>query len=211
MNLFLLSPDHTECASWHADFHSKMILESAQLLCSAHPPGAAPYRPTHAGHPCTTWTQRSLGNYRYLVRHARALVRDFAIRSTSGVGHASGAVVEWCAANEPRLPIGGVTGFALAMPEQYRGADAFAAYRRYYLHDKQGYWRKSKTRTGLKLTWVPASWRGRNPPPWWRWLPIPTAPTVEQMKRLKLTSLNGVAVVLPTVADLQPLRFKETT
>lgn len=190
--MFLLSPNHAECARWHVDWHCKMILESAQLLCSAHARGAAPYKPTHLEHPCSLWTRRSLGNYRYLIRHAQALVQEFADRGTE---HASGEVIAWCAANEPQLQLNGVTGFALAMPEQYRGADAFESYRQYYLHDKQGYWRKSKTRNGIRLTWIPANWQGRSPPSWWRWLPVPKVPSSEQMKKLKLASLTGVEIV----------------
>lgn len=83
-----------------------MILESAQLLCSAHARGAAPYKPTHLEHPCSLWTRRSLGNYRYLIRHAQALVQEFADRGTE---HASGEVIAWCAANEPQLQLNGVT------------------------------------------------------------------------------------------------------
>jgi len=122
------------------------------------------------------------------------LVQEFSYRGTE---HASSRVIDWCATNEPKLHLNGVTGFALAMPDQYRGPDAFESYQRYYLHEKQGYWRKSRSRTSIRLSWIPASWKRRSPPPWWKWLPIPKFPNPEQMKKLRLTTLNGVELVYP--------------
>jgi len=47
MNIFFLDFDVKKCAEYHCDKHVvKMILETAQLLCSAHhvTGGTAPYK-----------------------------------------------------------------------------------------------------------------------------------------------------------------------
>lgn len=55
MNIFYLDDDIETCARYHCDKHViKMILESAQILCTVlwinQIP--APYRSTHKHHPC---------------------------------------------------------------------------------------------------------------------------------------------------------------
>ena len=59
MNIFILDKDPKTAAEYHCDKHVlKMILETAQMLCTAHweTGGQAPYRATHKNHPCTKWT-----------------------------------------------------------------------------------------------------------------------------------------------------------
>ena len=54
----------------------KMILETNQMLSTCMRGGKdmiAPYRSTHAKHPCTLWTGESRQNWNWLVRHSRAL------------------------------------------------------------------------------------------------------------------------------------------
>ena len=41
----------------------KMILESAQMLCSVQPEGTAPYKRSFYNHPCTKWLRTSDANY----------------------------------------------------------------------------------------------------------------------------------------------------
>ncbi len=69
MNIFALDTDPVTCAQYHCDKHViKMILESVQMLsttCSIL--GAeAPYKPTHANHPCTKWVRESWENFGWL-------------------------------------------------------------------------------------------------------------------------------------------------
>lgn len=61
MNIFYLDKDPKLCAQYHCDKHVvKMILESAQLLCTAVNEAAgkevAPYKSTHVNHPCSIWS-----------------------------------------------------------------------------------------------------------------------------------------------------------
>ena len=65
MNIFVLHDDPVVAAQMMCDKHVvKMILESNQMLSTvARKYGHdAPYRSTHAKHPCTLWTGDSLLN-----------------------------------------------------------------------------------------------------------------------------------------------------
>ena len=65
MNIFVLDNDPFKAAEYQCDKHVvKMVLETAQLLCSAHE--TAPYKRTHYNHPCAIWTRSSLSNYMWL-------------------------------------------------------------------------------------------------------------------------------------------------
>ena len=111
-----------------------MILETAQLLCSVHEPGEAPYRRTHYNHPCSVWARASRQNYDWLVRLGLALADEYAVRY--GKVHKSRAVVEWAEQHVPDLSGTGQTPFVLAMPEEYKGDCPVRAYRAYYRAEK---------------------------------------------------------------------------
>ncbi len=138
MNIFVLDGDTTRCAAYHCDQHvSKMILESAQIMCTAlNKKGFdTPYKPTHMKHPCVLWVEESLGNFNWLKALALALNREFKYRYDRAEDHASIQVVGEISAlsYEDR----GLTPFAQAMPEPYRRKDdAVAAYRAYYRGEK---------------------------------------------------------------------------
>lgn len=62
MNIFYLDENPNLCAQYHCDRHViKMILESAQLLCTALNVVAGqqvtPYKSTHVNHPCSIWVR----------------------------------------------------------------------------------------------------------------------------------------------------------
>jgi hypothetical protein len=153
MNIFALDKDPTKAARLLQDLHvGKMLLESCQLLCSAHPVGTAPYRRTHINHPCSIWTRASLQNYRWLIAHAEALAAEYSHRF--GKEHKSALVAKWCRIHEPDLPDAELLPFALAMPEAYRGQDAVVSYRKYYAAEKR------------TLRGQPARWTGRATPRW---------------------------------------------
>lgn len=127
----------------------KMTLETAQLLCSTH--DKAPYKRTHYSHPCAIWTRASSANYMWLCAYGRAVAAEYTYRF--GKQHASEVVIRWAAANRPRCVRAELTPFAQAMPEQYRGDCAVAAYKRYYVAEKLGLRGKS-------------TWRRRDVPAW---------------------------------------------
>ena len=137
MNIFILDTDPTKAATMLCNKHiSKMILESAQLLCSAHPNKHAPYKRTHYNHPCAKWARASKQNYFWLLEHAYAMCREYTCRY--GRRHKSQDVIEWCDDHCVELSFAehDLTPFAQAMPHQYRQDDAVSAYREYYINEK---------------------------------------------------------------------------
>ena len=140
MNIFLLDKNPSKCAAYHCDKHVvKMILESAQMLCTAHwqTGSEAPYKPTHVNHPCNLWLLQSLDNYNFLCNLGYELCKEYTRRY--GRVHKTQAVIEWCMANLPEITSNGLTPFAQAMPEEYKGKNAVKAYRNYYIGEKKGF------------------------------------------------------------------------
>lgn len=154
MNIFVLDYDPNIAAQMVCNAHFKMILESAQLLCSPYSVAqGAPYKRTHYNHPSAIWTRTSKQNYEWLINHAYALA-DEHTRAYKKV-HKSVLVVDWCVENYSKLnlPDIGQTPFPLCMPEQYKvKGDPVQSYRNFYKYDKVRF----------------AKWtHGRNPPDWW--------------------------------------------
>jgi len=84
MNIFYLSQSPTRAAQMQCDQHVvKMILESAQLLSTAHHEldGISPaYKPTHKNHPSAVWARASRDHYRWLYNHMMALGDEYTRR-----------------------------------------------------------------------------------------------------------------------------------
>jgi len=154
MNIFVLDKDPVKAAEMQCDKHVvKMVLETAQLLCSAF--DKAPYKKTHYNHPCSVWVRESPANYKWLIQHGLALADEFELRFKKP--HASRKVIEWCAeqfnTNPPVFKTNnGLTPFAQAMPENLRTQNAVVAYRTYY-----------KTAKSEIAKWT----HGRQQPNWW--------------------------------------------
>jgi Pyrimidine dimer DNA glycosylase len=137
MNIFVLDIDPVRCAQAHCDKHViKMILETAQLLSTAHHvldgEGRTDiYRRTHAYHPCSVWVRQSRGNYEWLHELGMALCTEYTHRY--GKVHKTEAVMRRL--EEPPLNIQRVrrTPFAQAMPPVFQvHNDGVRAYRKYY-------------------------------------------------------------------------------
>ncbi len=148
MNIFAVDKDPKISAQQLCDKHVvKMILESAQMLCSAYPNGDAPYKRAFYNHPCTIWARESQENYEWLLTHAYAMCQEYTRRY--GKVHKSIDAIEWCGKNyiKLRLPQKGLTKFAQAMPEQYKNKCSVTAYRSYYNGEKAGFakWKKRET------------------------------------------------------------------
>ena len=133
MNIFVLDNDPFKAAEYQCDKHVvKMVLETAQLLCSAHE--TAPYKRTYYNHPCAIWTRSSLSNYMWLCEHGLGLAREYTFRYNKV--HKSTEVIEWARLNMPNILNLGLLPFAQAMPDKYKHEDAVVAYRNYYIHEK---------------------------------------------------------------------------
>mmetsp|Transcript_3262 Transcript_3262/g.6728 ORF Transcript_3262/g.6728 Transcript_3262/m.6728 type:complete len:365 (-) Transcript_3262:32-1126(-) len=145
MNIFLLSLNLRLCAQYHVDKHVvKMILEAAQMLCTALwlTGGKAPYKPAHKKHPCTIWCTESLANWRFLKALCFELNEEFKYRYDNEIDHKSWLVAKDL--TDPSIPDIGLTTFAQAMPDQYKCDDAVTAYRRYYVGAKHEFAQWSK-------------------------------------------------------------------
>ncbi len=152
MNIFILDEDIPTCAQYHCDQHvAKMILESAQMLCtSLNKRGfVTPYRSTHIKHPCVLWLDESYDNFLWLKELAVELNREYRFRYDKPGDHASIEVIREI--EHHRYPSSGLTEFAQAMPDRYRvPGDAISAYRAFYINEKLGF----------------ATWTRRHEPGW---------------------------------------------
>lgn len=130
MNIFVLDWDPLKAAEYHCNKHVvKMVLESGQMLCTAHWVGhlysrgrtldsfdrvkdaqawvaesvparhLPPWKMSHVNHPCSVWTRASLGNYRWHSELGLALCAEYTKRY--GKVHKAQAVHEWLATHTP--------------------------------------------------------------------------------------------------------------
>lgn len=151
MNIFAVDYDPKIAGMMLCDKHvPRMILESAQMLCSAVNYKAkeqvTPYKTTHINHPCTIWTRASKENFYWLVDHAKELNAQYRIRYGKRVNHKSWEIIKHTVKNSRQwisaLPDIGPTSFAQAMPDEYRNPDAVQAYRAYYRTKDFAQWQK---------------------------------------------------------------------
>jgi hypothetical protein len=148
MNIFVLDVDIPKCARYHCDQHVvKMILESAQMLCTAlNTHGIpTPYKATHLKHPCVMWVQKSYANFRWLTQLAFWLNEEYKYRFEKEADHKSWGVIEKIKGHT--FTDKGPTPFAQAMPARYRvPGDAVKAYRQYYIAEKLAFAKWTKRR-----------------------------------------------------------------
>ena len=85
MNIFYLHSDPVKAATVQYNKHVvKMILESAQMLCTAHHHYGAgdnvPYKKAHYNHPSTIWCRQNDKQYMWLFNHMLALGAEYTKR-----------------------------------------------------------------------------------------------------------------------------------
>ena len=135
MNIFVLDESPVVAAKYACDKHVvKMILESAQMLCSIHPQGDAPYRRSFYNHPCTKWVRESSSNYDWLIEHAYALCAEYTRRYNKI--HKTEQVIDWCNKNRLELPDMGLTPHPTCMPDYCKQESVVDSYRNYYINEK---------------------------------------------------------------------------
>lgn len=129
MNIFVLHRDQHQAVSMLHNKHVvKMVLETAQLLCSMRTD--APYKRTHYNHPCSIWTRTSSENYDWLCTYGKAIAAEYTKRYNKR--HKSEDVIDWCIDNKPDLPKLGLTEFPQCMPGQFKRPDPVEGYQLYY-------------------------------------------------------------------------------
>lgn len=144
MNIFALSQNPKKAAKYHSDKHVvKMILESAQLLSTAHhlhPSNYSQkylgnmYKKTHENHPCAIWARTNTGNYKWLLQLLHALIQEYTYRYNKS--HQTWRVAQYLNLI-PDIPEGKRTDFVMAMPDEYKVENTVHAYRRYYTMDPE--------------------------------------------------------------------------
>ena len=85
MNIFYLHESPEEAVKPMYNKHIvKMILETAQMLCTAHHElgngDNVPYKSTHVHHPSTVWARTNSANYDWLYCHFIALCDEYTKR-----------------------------------------------------------------------------------------------------------------------------------
>lgn len=166
MNIFILSTDPHRCAKYHCDRHVvKMILESAQMLCTAHHELGSNidnkilYRSAFKNHPCAVWVRKSSANYEWLYQLFRNLCKEYYHRYNKI--HKTAKRLYFPLSQHPlEIPKGSRTSFALAMPDEYKTDCPVRSYRLYYQYEKV------YDRGGAKML----LYTYRSPP---KWLEIP--------------------------------------
>lgn len=148
MNIFFLDRDTKLAAQYHCDKHVvKMILESAQLLSTAHRvlDGDAGqvlqdwrepllYKATHKNHPCAVWTRKSLGNYNWLYSLFQELCIEYTNRFNK-IHLCESKLMDALCFPPDNIPKLEFTDPPQAMDQypQCKVADTVQAYRNYYI------------------------------------------------------------------------------
>ena len=138
MNIFYLDKDINKAAEYHNDKHCvKMILEYAQLLCTAHREldgdnaNENLYKSTHKNHPSAKWVRESKANYEYLYRLFNALCNEYTHRY--GKTHLTYQKLHNVLATPPQnIPDKEFTEPTPAMPDDVKNNDSLKADRDYY-------------------------------------------------------------------------------
>ena len=143
MNIFYLHECPDKAARLQYNKHVvKMILESAQMLCTAHhcygdkyQVENVPYKQAHLNHPSTVWTRRSKSTYMWLYNHMMALGDEYTKRY--GKTHLSITKCKDFLATPPRHIQGNDwVQPPQAMPDEYKHPCRIQAYWNYYIGEK---------------------------------------------------------------------------
>ena len=143
MNIFYLDKCPVKAAQEQYNKHVvKMILESAQMLCTAHhcygdkyQVENVPYKQAHLNHPSTVWTRRSKSTYMWLYNHMMALGNEYTKRY--GKTHLSITKCKDFLAIPPRHIQGDDwCQPPQAMPDEYKDECSIQAYWNYYIGEK---------------------------------------------------------------------------
>ena len=166
MNIFYLDKDPKTAAEYHVDKHCvKMILESCQLLCTAHRvlDGLGPikiksptsnrmitrywipddrqealYSATHVNHPSAVWCRSASENYMWLWVLLNELCKEYTYRYGKVHKCESSGLVARLKQMPNNIASGHFTDPTPAMPDQYKvKGDGVQSYRNYYNGEKQ--------------------------------------------------------------------------
>ena len=145
MNIFYLHKDPYKAAELQYNKHVvKMILESAQMLCTAHHHHAErheinadyiPYKKAHYNHPSTIWCRQNKNHYRWLYNHMIGLGQEYEDRY--GKTHLSIIKCKDKLNLYPyNIPEGKFEQPPQCMPDEYKDECSIKAYWNYYIGEK---------------------------------------------------------------------------
>ncbi len=143
MNIFFLHRNPRVAAKAMTNKHVvKMIVESAQLLSTAHhvlddeEATAGIYKSTHKNHPSAKWVRDSLSHYQWVYNHFLSLCQEYTNRYKKI--HKTERTLSHLIANPPKGLIDRGFNFPpTAMPQKYRQYDTTVeCYRAYYMGEK---------------------------------------------------------------------------
>ena len=160
MNIFILDPKPEIAAIMQCDKHVvKMVLETAQLLSTAHHELSEThgysvdkdelYKRTHKNHPCAIWVRTCPENYDWTYHHLIALLDEYTHRY--GRTHKTSRLVFILRNN----PFGGVVGDPIdavsysapkCMPDDLKKDGVVESYRSLYNEEKYKIAKWAKTR-----------------------------------------------------------------
>ena len=149
MNIFYLHPDPKICAEMHNDKHVvKMILETAQMLCTAHRyHSPVEYCEKHdlfqtafQYHPSTRWCMSTSGNYLWLSSLFDELNKEYFHRYgstyTPQKWHSASRMMDALGHTPLRIPHGKFSEPPQCMPDVFKDDCTVTAYRKYYQYAK---------------------------------------------------------------------------
>lgn len=139
MNIFYLHKDPNEAAKMHYNKHVvKMVLEAAQMLCTAHHvegDGNVPYKKTHVNHPSVVWVRSSVSNYMWCYNYMLALGEEYTRRY--GKEHLTITKCKLVLSKVPnKVTKTEFTDPPQCMPDEYKSDDAIEGYLNYYIYGK---------------------------------------------------------------------------
>jgi|TARA_B110000285_G_scaffold102341_1_gene116458 hypothetical protein len=157
MNIFYLDRDPEIAAQMMCDKHVvKMILESAQMLSTAHrvldgdeiADSNGLYKMAHKNHPSTIWVRANLKTYDWLYQHMDALMKEYTFRY--GKHHATERLSQYLCNRPKNITHGDFTDPPQCMPDLCKDTDTVLAYQNYYILEKSSF----------------AKWKSRSIPKW---------------------------------------------
>ena len=154
MNIFYLDSNPREAAQMMCDKHVvKMILESAQMLSTAHrvldgneiADSKGLYKMAHKNHPSTIWVRTNSSNYEWLWEHMDALMKEYTYRY--GKHHATERLTHYLWEFPRNISHGDFTDPPQCMPDYCKDEDTVLAYQTYYIVEKSNFakWTKRET------------------------------------------------------------------
>jgi hypothetical protein len=163
VNIFVTNKCPIKAAQDQCNVHCrKMIVESAQILSTAHfvlDGVQVGYKPTHSGHPSIKWCRSTSANYQWLYAHFKALCSEYTFRT--GKIHKTSELLSVLDKLPCNIKKAELEPFAMCMDEEYQRVGLFDQTKAY-----QEYLRVKFTEWACREKPIKVQWTNRNQPTW---------------------------------------------